>query len=64
MRAQGMRSFFIADIVRRGLDDVVDEAVAHTVGRWGDSGMVPERSTSTSSTPAWPLAPAAPSRAA
>jgi agmatinase len=31
MREQGMRSYFMADIVRRGLDEVVEEAVAHAV---------------------------------
>jgi agmatinase len=32
MRAQGMRSWFMDDITRRGLDAVVDEAVAAAVG--------------------------------
>lgn len=32
MGEQGMRSFFMADIIRRGLDDVVDEAVAAALG--------------------------------
>ncbi|HEX6255007.1 MAG TPA: agmatinase [Euzebyales bacterium] len=32
MRAQGMRSWFMADITRRGLDAVVDEAVATAIG--------------------------------
>jgi agmatinase len=31
MREQGMRSYFMDDIVRRGLDEVVDEAVAACV---------------------------------
>lgn len=29
MREQGMRSYFMEDLTRRGLDEVVDEAVAH-----------------------------------
>ncbi len=31
MREQDMRSYFMADIVRRGLDEVVDEAVAYAL---------------------------------
>jgi agmatinase len=31
MREQDMRSYFMEDIVRRGLDEVVDEAVAHAL---------------------------------
>jgi agmatinase len=37
MREQGMRSFFMGEIVERGLDTVVDEAVAHAAD--GASGV-------------------------
>ncbi len=37
MREQGMRSFFMGEIVERGLDVVVDEAVAHAAD--GASGV-------------------------
>ena len=60
MAAQGMRSFEMSEIVARGLDDVLGEALAIAATTATASSS---RSTSTSSTPARRRAPARPSRA-